>query len=67
MIKVDDIMDFEQGLMSTEQVVDFFVDLYNTRTLYRLQGTYGRTFAALVNQGLIKVIGGMASIREEEE
>jgi len=48
------IIDFEEGNMESEQeVIDFFQDLINTGMAWRLQGSYGRTAASLIDQGLV--------------
>jgi hypothetical protein len=51
---VQRIIDFEMGEMQTEEeVLDFFQDLINTGMAWRLQGSYGRTAASLIDQGLL--------------
>ena len=51
---VQRIIDFETGEMQTEEeVLDFFQDLINTGMAWRLQGSYGRTAASLIDQGLL--------------
>lgn len=48
------IIDFEQGEMESEdEVLDFFQDLINTGMAWRLQGSYGRMAASLIDQGLL--------------
>ena len=48
------IIDFEEGNMETEQeVLDFFQDLINTGMAWRLQGSYGRMAADLIDRGLV--------------
>lgn len=50
---VDKIMDWESGLMTTEEeVVDFFQELIDSGMAWTLQGCYGRGAAALIEQGL---------------
>lgn len=55
---VDDIMRYEQGEMTQEEMVKFFQELIDTGMELRLQGHYGRTAKALIEAGLCKGIGG---------
>ena len=54
MVTVDQIMDYEQGEMEEEEVVEFFQELVNTGMAWTLQGHYGRTAMDLINAGLIQ-------------
>lgn len=51
MPNVDDIIAYEQGEMDDEQIVDFFQGMINSGVVWQLQGHYGRTAAALIEQG----------------
>ena len=52
---VGGIMDWESGEMQTiEEVVELFTALRDQGTLGHLQGSYGRTYHALQQQGLIE-------------
>jgi hypothetical protein len=45
-------MDWESGEMETEEeVIEFFQHLIDTGLAWKLQGSYGRTAAALIDQG----------------
>lgn len=50
---IDKIMAFENGDMTEDELVEFFQGLVNTGMAWKLQGTYGRTAAALIEAGLI--------------
>lgn len=52
MPKVEDIMAFEDGQMSDEQVVEFIQDGIDNGWVWCLQGSYGRLAARLIEQGL---------------
>lgn len=47
------ILAFEQGSLEDEQVLDLFQELVTTGLAWQLQGSYGRTAAALIEAGLI--------------
>ena len=49
------ILAFEMGELEDEQVLDLFQELVNTGLAWQLQGSYGRTAAALIEEGLIEV------------
>ena len=49
------MMDFEEGTLSFEEVVELFQDLVNTGLAWQLQGFYGRTARALIEDGYIVV------------
>ena len=46
-----DIIAFESGEMDEEQTINFFQNLINTGLAWQLQGSYGRTAAALIEAG----------------
>jgi hypothetical protein len=46
------IMDYEDGSLSEEQVIEGFQDLINTGIVWELQGSYGRMAKSLIEQGL---------------
>ena len=50
---VDQIMDYESGLMDDDQMVAFFQSLVDSGLVWQLQGHYGRTAAALIDAGLV--------------
>ena len=51
---VDKIIAYEGGEMSEEEIIEFFQELVLSDSLSWLQGHYGRTAAALIQQGHIK-------------
>jgi hypothetical protein len=51
----DRIGRYEDSELTRDEIVDLFVDLFNSRLLFSLQGTYGRTFKHYVNAGWIVV------------
>jgi hypothetical protein len=49
---LDKIMDYECGLMEDEdELIKFFQELIDTGMAWTLQGHYGRTAHALIEQG----------------
>jgi len=50
---VGDIMAFESGELSPGRTLDLFAHLVKTGQAWTLQGSYGRTAAALIEQGYI--------------
>ena len=51
MVSIDKIMDYEQGELDDEQVIELFQELINTGDAWTLQGRYGRTAKALIEAG----------------
>ena len=47
------MMDFEEGELSFEEVVELFQELVNNGMAWSLQGFYGRTAMALIEEGYI--------------
>lgn len=53
---VEKIIAYESGDMQTqEEMVEFFQDLINSGQAWSLQGHYGRTAQALIDQGYCQV------------
>lgn len=50
---VDKIIAFENGDMDEDEVVEFFQELVDSGLAWQLQGSYGRTAAALIEAGLV--------------
>jgi hypothetical protein len=51
---VGEIMDYESGAMDHQETVEFFQELYDDGTVYKLQGHYGRVLEQLIEGGHIK-------------
>lgn len=47
------IVDYENGEMDQEEIVDLFKDLVSSGLVWELQGSYGRTAMQLINSGYI--------------
>lgn len=52
---IDDIMRYEQGDMTQKEMVKFFQELIDSGMAWRLQGHYGRTAKALIENGHCKL------------
>lgn len=48
----DDLIRFEDGSMSEEEAVALFQRLIDSGLVWSLQGSYGRTARALIDNGL---------------
>ena len=51
MPNITDISDYEAGAIAQEDMVGFFQGMINSGVVWRLQGHYGRTAAALIEAG----------------
>lgn len=51
--EVSFIMDFEDGNLSDDEVIEGFQHLLDSGLVWQLQGMYGRTAARLIEAGLI--------------
>jgi hypothetical protein len=52
MDQVSKIMAYEDGELDEEQTIELFQELINSGLAWSLQGHYGRTAQALIEQGL---------------
>jgi len=48
-----DIIDYESGLLDEDETLDLFQRLVDSGLAWQLQGHYGRTAMALIEEGLI--------------
>jgi hypothetical protein len=53
MVNVDKIIAYEQGELSDNEIIALFADLVKSGMAWTLQGHYGRTAEALIEQGYI--------------
>ena len=49
---VDEIIRYELGMMERDETIIFFQRLIDSGLAWQLQGSYGRTAAALIEDGL---------------
>lgn len=54
---VTKIMDYEDGQMTLEEVLELFSELIKSGMAWELQGHYGRTAMTLIKNGLISKEG----------
>ena len=52
MDQVDKIIAFESGDLDFEAAIELFQELINSGLVWQLQGSYGRTARALIEEGL---------------
>jgi hypothetical protein len=57
---IDNIIAYEQGELSDQEVVYLFADLVRSGMAWSLQGSYGRTATALINEGWIDREGNVS-------
>lgn len=50
---VDEIIAYENGEMDDDTAIAFFQKLVDSGMAWKLQGSYGRTAQALIDQGLV--------------
>ena len=51
---ISKIIEYEDGMLDDEQVIELFQDLVNNGMAWTLQGSYGRMAAYLIEEGLIQ-------------
>lgn len=60
------IMDWEAGDMDADETLEFFSDLISSGLAWSLQGVYGRTAAAYIEQGYISPEGEVLRWADED-
>jgi len=50
---ISKIIEYEEGMLDDEQVVELFQELVNNGMAWGLQGSYGRMAEYLIEEGLI--------------
>jgi hypothetical protein len=50
---VNAIMDYESGELDDEGIIELFQHLVDTGAAWQLQGSYGRTAAAMIEAGVV--------------
>jgi len=54
MVNMNDIVDYENGDMDWDRLVDFFQGLVDTGMAWTLQGHYGRMAQSLIDEGYVE-------------
>lgn len=49
---VDKIIDYEMGEMDEDEIIALFQELIDSGLVWQLQGHYGRTARALIDEGV---------------
>ena len=52
---LNDIIDYENGMMNTDRMIEFFQKLIDNGMAWSLQGHYGRTAMALIEEGFCQM------------
>jgi hypothetical protein len=63
--QIAQIIDFEEGTLDAVETVDLFSGLVASGMVWHLQGFYGRTAEALIDQGYIDQDGRVVRYPEE--
>jgi hypothetical protein len=59
MIDVNDIMDFESGNMSEEEIIRMVAGGIKDGSIWQLQGMYGRLANQLIEDGIVDTEGNI--------
>jgi len=51
MINVKELVEYENGEMDFDRMVEFFQKMIDDGTVWKLQGSYGRTAGILIQDG----------------
>jgi hypothetical protein len=54
---VNKIIDYENGELEEDEVIELFQELVNSGLCWDLQGHYGRTATSLIKAGLVTLPG----------
>ena len=54
---LDKMMGFENGDLGVKDILELFSELIASGTVWKLQGSYGRSAAGLIENGLISATG----------
>lgn len=65
---VDQIVAWENGIMSSDDEIRFFSKLVKNGMAWTLQGMYGRRASDLINEGYLDAQGNiLVALKEKEE
>jgi len=65
-VSVNEIVAWESGQLGTEETVEMFAKLVRSGDAWTLQGTYGRTAARMIEDGVINRAGEIDYDRLQE-
>ena len=57
MIDINEIIGYEQGDLNDIQILHMFSTMIKNESVWSLQGHYGRTASALIEEGFITQVG----------
>jgi hypothetical protein len=56
---LNDIMNYEDGMLDTQEILNLFSQLVASGLAWQLQGAYGRQAQSLINQGYLDKEGNI--------